>query len=76
MDDGKPHLAQHVELARVDTALTADVDVSEVTNLRKAHNQLFSDGRPRWQVAKENKNAMLIILILLVSHFFSYHLSP
>lgn len=68
MDDSKPGF-QHVEhLARVDTALTADVDIAEVTNLRKAHDQLFSDGRPRWQVAKENKNAMLIILILLVHH--------
>lgn len=55
------------QLDRVDTSVEADVNIKEVDNLLIAHDHLFSEGRPKWEVVKENKKAMALILILLVS---------
>jgi hypothetical protein len=55
------------QLDRVDASVEADVNIKEVENLRIAHDRLFSEGRPKWEVLKENKKATALILILLVS---------
>lgn len=66
MEDQKPAFYHTEQLDHVDTSAEADVNIKQVENLRIAHDHLFSEGRPKWEVVKENKKAMAVILILLV----------
>lgn len=66
-DNGKPGFNHVEDLTVTDPSRHADVNIDEVDNLRRAQDNLFSDGRPKWEIIRENKKCMLIILVLLVS---------
>lgn len=59
----KPDLA-YIESVADDQCKGAD-GKGEGT-LKLAEQQLLSVGRPRWEVIKDNKRAMLVIMIMLV----------
>ncbi|KAJ5710615.1 MFS general substrate transporter [Penicillium malachiteum] len=66
MEDQKQAFSHVEQLNRVDTSAEPDVNIKKVENLLIAHDHLFSEGRPKWEVVKENKKAMAVILILLI----------
>jgi hypothetical protein len=67
MEYQKQGFSHTEQLDRADTSVKADVNIKEVETLLIAHDRLFSEGRPKWEVVKENKKAMALIFILLVS---------